>query len=100
MEMAGISTDSKKIHHDLSPAAMKQEEKDVKTLTDTIRNFSNPFSNGATDLFNIVTKVVMPDAIKNDMLQQEEIGKKLLKTFVEERIQTATFGLASRKESS
>ena len=33
------------------------------------------------DLFNLVTKVVVEDKVKNDLCDQSEIGRKLVDTF-------------------
>ena len=55
---------------------------------DTIETFTNPFAEESLDLFNLVTKVVMPDKVKEDLCNQTAIGQTLFDTFVKERIQS------------
>ena len=53
----------------------------------------HPFTVEGPDLFNLVTKVRMPDKVKKDLCDQSVIGNKLLRTFVKEWIQTAEKGI-------
>ena len=34
------------------------------------KRFTNPFSDTHTDLFNLVTKVVMPETVKEDLCEE------------------------------
>lgn len=91
--MAGLSQDNPRRHHSLSTAVLAQEEKNVMKLAENIKSFTNPFeapdySTSNTDLYNVVTKVVMPDNIKNDLCHQSKIGREMFTSFVEERIKT------------
>ena len=54
----------------------------------TIENFTNPFSLETDQLFNLVTKVVVPDQVKKDLMEQTKIGQDLFGVFVKDRIQT------------
>ena len=88
-DMAGLSKQKKtKEHHNLSTAALEREERHVKKLKDTIEMFTNPFTEKSDDLFNLVTKVVVQDKVKNDLCDQSEIGRKLVDTFVNERVKS------------
>ncbi|KAK3746101.1 hypothetical protein QZH41_015518, partial [Actinostola sp. cb2023] len=98
--MAGLSPETPEQHHNLSAAILAREEKGVHQLTTTIKSFTNPFSIGDdstcnTDLYNLVTKVVMSDKIKNDLCQQSEIGRKLFHLFVDERLKSGKVNLWS-----
>ena len=57
-------------HHNLTTAVLANEEKGVAQLTVTIERFTNPFSDTHTDLFNLVTKVVMPETVKEDLCEE------------------------------
>ena len=61
--MGGVASKSHTRHHSDTLAVLSREDKNVQMLTETIEKFSNPFTEGQ-DLFNIFTKVVMPDGIK------------------------------------
>ena len=60
----------------------------MKKLTATIERFTNPFTEESYDLFNLVTKVVVAEKVKDDLCGQSVIGRKLLETFVNERIKS------------
>ena len=87
--MAGLSRQKKTgEHHNLTTAVLVREEKNIEQLTTTIKRFSNPFTEESDDLLNLVTKVVVADKVKKDLCGQSEIGRKMLETFVKERIQS------------
>ena len=55
-----------------------------------MESFTNPFtqeSQESNKLFNLVTKVVVPEIVQKDHVGQSDIGQKLLDTFVRDRIQ-------------
>ena len=87
--MAGTSSKTQTSHHNLTTAVRLREERNVQQLTASIQRFTNPFTVEDPDLFNLVTKVRMPEKVKKDLCDQSVIGNKLLETFVKERIQTA-----------
>lgn len=95
-EMAGLPSGIQNHHHNLTHSTIKREHQDIQRLASTIQNFTNPFSDDNTDLFNLVTKVVMSNEVKKDLCEQKEIGKKLLKTYVDERIKTTKVNVWSR----
>ena len=78
-------------HHHLAAGVLACEEKGVKLLTATIKSFTNPFSDADTtntNLFNLETKVVMPERLKKDLCEQCKMGSQLLDSLVKERIQS------------
>ena len=83
-KMAGVSSKTQGHHHNLTVAVLAREEKGVAQLTATIERFTNPFPDIHTDLFNLVTKVVMPQTVKEDLCEQSEIGRRLFDCFVKE----------------
>ena len=75
---------------------LAREEKGVAQLTATIEKFTNPFTDAHTDLFNPVTKVVMPEMVKlTDLCEQSEIGRSLFDSFVKEGVQSGEVNLWS-----
>jgi len=90
-EMSGMSAcKTEKHHHSLSTAVRARQEKNIEQLATSFRNFTNPFLDESSDLFNIATKVVMPDKVKEDLCQQSAVGTQLLSRFVEESVTTGT----------
>lgn len=86
-EMAGTSSRKGK-HHDAITSVRTRQEKNIEQLVDCINRFTNPFSEESEDLFNLVTKVVMPEKVKEDLCQQSVIGSTMLCRFVEDRIKS------------
>ena len=91
-EMAGTSTQIPK-HHSFTTAVQSCHEKNIEQLVTTMQRFTNPFSEESTDLYNFVTKVVIPENVKKDVGEQSIIGKGLFGKFVEERIKTTKLSI-------
>ena len=75
---------------------MTHEDNSINKLTETIKTFTNPFpsaQNTNTDLYNLVTKVVMNEKAKKDLANQSEEGRKLFSAFVQDRIKTRKINL-------
>ena len=89
-KIAEVSSKTQGHHHNLTTAVLAREEKGVAQLTATIERFTNPFSDIHTDLLNLVTKVVMPQTVKEDLCEQSEIGRRLF-----ERVQSGKVNLWS-----
>ena len=86
-DMAGVSTKLQNQHHNLRAAVLSREEKNISKLTTTIASFTSPFTQSEDCLFNLVSKVVMPEEIKLDLCAQRTEGDKLFRTSVTKRIQ-------------
>ena len=56
--MAGVTHEIHGKHHDFTAAVVYREEKNITKLSNTMRAFTNPFSEDGADLLNLVTKVV------------------------------------------
>ena len=83
-------------HQELNSAVLTHEDNSINKLTETIKTFTNPFSsdqNTNTDLYNLVTKVVMNEKTKKDLVNQSEEGRKLFSAFVQDRIKTGKINL-------
>lgn len=99
-QMAGTSSKTATHHHTLSAALRLRQEKGIEQLVTSIQSFTNPFLEEGCDLFNLVTKVVMPEEVKRDMCQQSAIGKELFGNFVKERIQSSKNSIWSPMKKS
>ena len=76
-DMAGVASKIQTRHHNHMPAVLSREDNNIKALIETIETFTNPFADESSDLFNLVTKVVLPDNIKTDLCSQAAIGQAL-----------------------
>ena len=94
-DMAAVTSKFQDRHHNLTAAVLSREEKNVNKLTTTIENYINLFTEPGEELFNLVTKVVMPEDVKRDLCAQSSEGATLLSTFVTERIQKGNVNLWS-----
>lgn len=87
-EMAGIARAPLEKHHELVRSVLKRTEMNVKKLADKICLFTNPFAEETNDLINLVTKAIMPDEVKEEILNAHAKGFALHKAFVATRIVT------------
>ena len=88
-EMAGTSTANESTHHhSLVASRLSHEVKNIEKLSNTMESFTNPFTQESNKLFNLVTKVVVPENVQKDLDGQSEIGQKLIDTFVRDCIQS------------
>ena len=87
-EMAGVACGPQEKHHEQTASVLQRTETNVQKLVDKIALFTNPFSEKTTDLINLVTKAIMPNEVKEDILRAHEKGAALHKNFVATRIIT------------
>ncbi len=72
-------------HPDLSPARIKRDQKDVKTVKDTMDDmFVNPFEEG--ELISLTSGVAPTEEIANQLLDAEMLGENALVKFQQERL--------------
>jgi len=94
-EMAGLSSKTQDRHHKLAPSVSQREDKSIDQVLTILQSFTDPFKDEGDELFNLVTKVVMSEKVKNDLCQQSDIGRVLFETFVKDRIQSKKVNLWS-----
>ena len=92
-EMADYTFNTKMSHHALSDSAVRRQERNISVLIQTMKSFTNPFTEESEELRNLVTKAVMPDNVTKDLCTQSTIGNKLFEDFVANRIKTNTTNL-------
>lgn len=79
-------------HHALSPAVLSRQERNIESLTSTIRGFNYSYADQTQEL-NLATKEVMPENVKDALVKQPVIGQTLFEAFVANRIKTTTTNL-------
>ena len=94
--MAGVTAKVHDSHHSLAAAVISREERNIHKLIYTIISYLNPFTVSDNDLFNLITKVIVPDNVRRDRCAQKTEGEKLLNNFVTERIQKGTVSVWSQ----
>lgn len=77
---ARLSATSITHHHALSDPVHMSQEANVNLLALTIRIFTSPFTTDSCNLFNIATKVIMSDKVKEDIVGETKLVSNCLKT--------------------
>ena len=98
--MAGSPTTTRKEHYDLSLAVWTRQEENIARLKTVLISSMNPMKYEGEDLPNIITMVVMPAEVQNDVCNQEDIGQQKYANFVEERINTNEVSIWARMKKS
>lgn len=70
-----------------------RQEENITVLIETIKNFTNPFTEKGEKLCNLVTMAVMPDTVRSYLYRQSSIGSKLFDEFVTNHIKTPPVNL-------
>ena len=84
-EMIGLTVWTRKEHHQLSKATVEQHEKNVSKLREVLLQ-CNPFDcteddEGHHELYNMISKVIIPEEIKKDILDTVGRGGKITQVF-------------------
>ena len=82
--MAGMFSKPQGKNHNLIAFVSKCEGRGIDRLL-TRWGFADPLKYESVELYNLVTKVKMPETVKNDLCQQSEIGRALYETFLKDR---------------
>lgn len=89
--MLGVTQFLRSSHHHMTDSKVSRQEKYISDLKKVLLN-SNPFTiakyeNGTElKLFNLTTKVILPDNIAESLIETEYRGEKAYILFVEEWI--------------
>lgn len=76
------------IHYDLTPSRMKKDEEAVQSLEDLLQNnWTNPFSEGSTELLNISTGTIAPADVTHDLMSAQKKGEEARQKFQESRLE-------------
>ena len=72
-------------HHDFSDPVQGNFHKDVKSLLSVLEDFGNPFEEDSNDLFDLETKIVIPEIVAQKLHELENIRDKQFWDFIENR---------------
>ena len=75
MQMAGISSSQRTKHHELSQAITECRERNIQKVKSVMVE-CHPFQQEDPCLKNFVTKAVMPEPVKRDILQSITVGQE------------------------
>ncbi|EDO43913.1 predicted protein [Nematostella vectensis] len=73
-------------HHEDEVSYQRAFQKDVKSLTNVLEEYGNPFEDSSRDISVLDTKVVAGEEGVIRMRMMEELGKKQWETFISERL--------------
>ena len=68
------------------PTLFYQFHKEVKSLLSVLEDVGNPFDDDSNDLFDIETKIVVPETIAQNLYKLENVGEKHFRDFIEQRV--------------
>ena len=73
-------------HHDARPTVVRQEHEAVGKIKAAILSHGNPFTIEGNQLYNLITYTYVPQEYVLQILNVDDIGQKLYKDYVIERI--------------
>ena len=85
--MAGVSRKVQDKSHNLTAAVTSRCHQPSQATP------IDPFTQSSDELFNLITKVVVPDNVKLDLYTQRTEGDEILSTFIAEHIQRGAVSL-------
>jgi hypothetical protein len=86
-DLVGNVTHRLSRHQDLSDAKLERYEQNVTKLKEVLK-VNDPFLIEDDELINIVTKAIMPEIVREAVVERNQIGEDMFKTFVEDRLET------------
>ena len=77
---------NKEKHHELQGTKLQRMNTNKARFQDIIVEHGDLFESTSTDMMNLITHAVVPDAIAGDITNRDNVGKEIFKKFVEERL--------------
>jgi len=84
-ELAGYSEPTRAKHHDLTPAAVHQQERRINKLKTYIKD-NNPLDRDGTDLLNFSTKCLIPASSAENIIRSLSAGSEAYSEFTSQRL--------------
>ena len=84
--------EERKKHHDLTGSARSRVFQNAEKMKHVILSHGNPFTSQQDEVMNIMTRAVMKEDVKADIINRDKIGQKAFENFVKERINTEEKG--------
>ena len=69
-------------HHDLSDSLQSIFHNKVKSLLSVMENVGNPFDDDSNDLFDLKTKIAVPEMSAQNLYKFDNVGKKQFRDFI------------------
>ena len=82
----GIQAHKPEGHHDVQPTVVKQEHEAVDKIKAAILSHGNPFAVEGNQLYSFITHAYVPQEYVPQIFNVNDIGQKLYKDYVTERI--------------
>ena len=73
-------------HHDFSDCVQSIFHKEVKSLLSALEDVGNPFDDDSNDIFDLETKIVVPETIGQNLYKLENVEEKQFRDFIEQRV--------------
>ena len=73
-------------HHDFSDSVQSIFHEEVKSLLSALEDVGNPSDDDSNDLFDLETKIVVPETIAQNLYKLENVGEKQFRDFIEQRV--------------
>ena len=73
-------------HHDFSNSVQSIFHKEVKSLLSALEDVGNPFDDDSSNLFDLETKIAVPETIAQNLYKLENVGEKQFRDFIEQRV--------------
>ena len=73
-------------HHGFCDSVQSVFHKEVKSLLSALKDVGNPFDDNSNDLFDLETKIVVPETIAQNLYKLENVGEKQFRDFIEQRV--------------
>ena len=73
-------------HHDFSNSVQSIFHKEVKSLLSALEDVGNPFDDDSSNLFDLETKIAVPETIAQNLYKLENVGEKHFRDFIEQRV--------------
>ena len=77
---------NKEKHHELQGTKLQRMNTNKARFQDIIVEHGDPFESTSTDMMNLITHAVVPDAIADNITNRDNVGKEIFKKFIEERL--------------
>ena len=92
-QMAGSLTANQTAITTVATPVWSRQEENILRLKRVISSSTNPMTYTGGDLMNIITKVVMPPQVQQDVCSKDEIGQQMYVTHVKKRITSDTVSI-------
>ena len=73
-------------HHGFSNSVQSIFHKEVKRLLSALEDVGNPFDDDSNNLFDLKTKILVPETIAQNLYELKNVGEKQFRDFIEQKV--------------